>query len=143
MLSDFHKTTSECLQRTPGTQKGSPFSSKGGRTKYKRKKERQKLGMETCPTEGVVKEKKFPNTRKPSHLWVCGEFCNLRGQHNWEEKKKKNTTEYAPNHNCQQRSSPDAHLCHQQVGAGQGGTGCMLRIRTWPECPEDNLWELR
>ena len=28
MLSNFHKTTSECWQRTPGTQKGSPFSSK-------------------------------------------------------------------------------------------------------------------
>ena len=42
MLSDFHKTTSERWQRTPGTQKGSPFSLKGGRTKYKRQKERQK-----------------------------------------------------------------------------------------------------
>ena len=42
MLSNFHKTTSECWQRTPGIQKGSPFSSKGGRTKYKRQKERQK-----------------------------------------------------------------------------------------------------
>ena len=36
MLSKFHKTTSECWQRTPDTQKGSPLSSKGGRTKYKR-----------------------------------------------------------------------------------------------------------
>ena len=32
MLSNFHKTTSERWQRSPGTQKGSPFSSKGGRT---------------------------------------------------------------------------------------------------------------
>ena len=30
-LSKFHKTTSERWQRTPGTQKGSPFSSKGER----------------------------------------------------------------------------------------------------------------
>ena len=30
MLSNFHKTTSEHWRRTPGTQKGSPFSSKGG-----------------------------------------------------------------------------------------------------------------
>ena len=29
MMRKFHKTTSECWQRTPGTQKGSPFSSKG------------------------------------------------------------------------------------------------------------------
>ena len=28
-LSNFHKTTSEHWQRTPGTQKGSPLSSKG------------------------------------------------------------------------------------------------------------------
>ena len=34
-LSTFHKTTSECRQRTSGTQKSSPLSSKGGRTKYK------------------------------------------------------------------------------------------------------------
>ena len=44
--------------------------------------------METQPGEGVAKEDKFPNSRKPSHQKVCGEFWNLRGQHNWEEKKK-------------------------------------------------------
>ena len=38
MLRKFHKTTSEHWWRTSGTQKGSPFSSKGGRTKYKRQK---------------------------------------------------------------------------------------------------------
>ena len=48
--------------------------------------------METCPREGVMKEEKFPNTRKPSHQWVFGEFWTLRGQHNWEGKKK----EYVP-----------------------------------------------
>ena len=36
MLSNFHKTTSEHWQRTPGIQQGSPFSSKGSRTKYKK-----------------------------------------------------------------------------------------------------------
>ena len=45
--------------------------------------------MEIHPGEGVMKEEKFPNTRKPSHQWVCGEFWNLRVQHNWEKKKKK------------------------------------------------------
>ena len=34
--SKFHRTTSECWQRTSGIQKGSLLSSKGGRTKYKR-----------------------------------------------------------------------------------------------------------
>ena len=44
--------------------------------------------MGTHPGEGVVKEEKFPNARKPSHQRVCGEFWDLRGQHNWEGKKK-------------------------------------------------------
>ena len=42
MLSNIHRTTSELWWRIPGTQKGTPFSSKGGKTKYKRQKERQK-----------------------------------------------------------------------------------------------------
>ena len=57
--------------------------------------------------------------------------------------KKKKTTEYAPNHHCEQRSSLGAHTHHQPVGAGQGGTGCMLRVRTRPERSEDNLRELK
>ena len=36
-----------------------------------------------------MKEENFPNSRKPSHRRVCGEFWNLRGQHNWEGEKKK------------------------------------------------------
>ena len=44
--------------------------------------------MEIHPRKGVLKEEKFPNTRKHSHQQVCGEFWNLRGQHNWEGKKK-------------------------------------------------------
>ena len=44
---------------------------------------RDKRGVETHPREGVIKEK-FPHSRKPSHRWVCGEFWNLREQHNWE-----------------------------------------------------------
>ena len=42
----------------------------------------KELGMETCPGEAVVKEEKFPHSRKPSHRWVCGKFWNLRRQHN-------------------------------------------------------------
>ena len=49
--------------------------------------------METHPLQGVIK--KFPNTRKPSHQQVCGEFWYLRGQHNQEEKKK-TAKEYLP-----------------------------------------------
>ena len=47
--------------------------------------------METRPREGVMKEEKFRNTRKPSHWWICGEFWTLRGQRNWEEKNPQNT----------------------------------------------------
>ena len=36
---------------------------------------------------GVVKEK-FPHNKKPSHRRVCGEFWNLRRQHNLEGEKK-------------------------------------------------------
>ena len=67
------------------------------------KREAKELGMETSPREGVVKDEKFLNTRKPSHQRVCGEFWNLRGQHNWEKLKKKKTkqnktpTEDVPN----------------------------------------------
>ena len=81
--------------------------------------------METHPGEGVRKEEKFPNNRKPSHRQVCGELWNLRGQHNQEKKRKIKTTGYAPNHNCQQRSSSDDHDCHQRVEAGQGGADCI------------------
>jgi len=62
--------------------------------------------METHPREGVVKEEKFPNTRKPSRQRVCGEFWNFRGQHNQEVGGK--PTDYAPNCNSQWRSSLDA-----------------------------------
>ena len=95
--------------------------------------------MENHPGEGVMKEGKFPNSRKLSHLWVCGEFWNLRGQHNWKGKKK---SEYTPNCHSQWRSSPYAPVHHQQVRAGQGGVGFMPRVRTRPECPEENQREL-
>ena len=42
MLSKFHKTTSECWQRTSGTQQSRSLASKTGRKKYKRRKKRQR-----------------------------------------------------------------------------------------------------
>ena len=89
MLRNFCKTTSKCWWRTPGTQKGSLFSLKGGRTKYKRQRETKELETQTCPGEGVVKKEKFQHSRKSSHRWVCGEFWNLRGQHDQEKRKQK------------------------------------------------------
>jgi len=85
-------------------------------------------------------KEKFPNTRKPSHNRVCGEFWNLKGQHNEEEKQtNKNPTIYVPKRNSQHRSSLDADICQLRAGAEQVGASCMLRVRTGPECPEDNL----
>ena len=69
--------------------------------------------METHPREGVVKGEKFLNTRKPSHWLVCGEVQTLRGKHNREDK---NPTDYAPNHNSQQRSSPDTRSATSKWG---------------------------
>ena len=89
MLSNFHKTTSECWQRTSGTQKSSPLSSKGGRKNIKDKKRDKRVRTESRPEEEIVKEEKFPNRSKPSHQRICGEFSNLRGQHNQEKRKTK------------------------------------------------------
>ena len=62
---------------------------KEGGKNIKDKKRDKRIRDGDCPREEVVKEEKFPNTRKPSHQRVCGEFWSLRGQHNWEERKKK------------------------------------------------------
>ena len=71
-----------------------------------------------------------------------GEFWNLRGQHNQEGEKKKQNSQNMY-HNWQ-RSGPDAHICHKQVAAGQGDVAvpAVLKVRIWPECPEDNLRDL-
>ena len=69
MLSKFHKTTSERWQRTPGIQKGSPFSLKEDRTKYKRQKDRQELGTSwegSCEGGEVSKHQE---TLSPAGLW--------------------------------------------------------------------------
>ena len=80
--------------------------------------------MEIRPGEGVVKEEKFPNIRKPSHQQICGELWNLRGHHNQEGKKN---TEYMPNCNSQWRSSPDTCVCPQQVGLNREARVACLR----------------
>ena len=82
--------------------------------------------MVTHPGEGM-KEVKLPPSRKLSHRQVFGEFWNLRRQQNWGGKKKKNSnTSNMPNCNCKWRSNPEACVCHQHVGAGQGGVVCII-----------------
>ena len=41
-------------------------------------------------------KEKFPNTRKPFHQQICGEFWNLRGQHNQKKKKERKKTQNSP-----------------------------------------------
>ena len=90
-----------------------------------------------------MKEEKFPNTRKPSHWQVCGEFWNLRGQHNREEKKKKTPqiTHLLATPSGEVAQTLSSTSSKRGLNR-EGGLGCILRVRTRPECPEDNLREL-
>ena len=45
-----------------------------------------------------------------------------------------------PNCNSQRRSSPDTQVSKQ--GLNRETQAALLRVRTGPECPEDNLREL-
>ena len=47
-----------------------------------------------------------------------------------------------PKSNSQRKSTPDAGIRHQQVGAEQRGAVALLRVRTRPKCPEGNRREL-
>ena len=127
MLSNFHRTTSECWRRTLGTQKGRLFSSKGGRTKYKwqKKKRRDKRVRDGDPSWGGSHEGEVSKKQETFHWQVGGEFWNLRGQYNQEEKKNPQNMHLTPT-----PSGKVAQMLtdrHQQAGAGQGGSGCMLR----------------
>ena len=72
MPSKFHKTTSECQQRTSGTQKSTPLSSKGGRKNIKDKK-RDKRGRDgALSREGSLKKRevsKHQETLSLPSLW--------------------------------------------------------------------------
>jgi len=72
MLSKFHKTTSECCQRTSGIQKRSPLSSEGGRKNIKDKK-RDKRGRDRALSqEGSLKKReisKHEETLSLPSLW--------------------------------------------------------------------------
>ena len=99
--------------------------------------------METHPGEGVVKEEKFPNTRKPSHRQVCREFWNLRGQHNQEERINKQNPQITG-----LTATPSGEVAQMPTsaiskrGLNREARALFLRVRTGPECPDDNLREL-
>ena len=73
--------------------------------------------METHPGEGVVVKEKFPNSRNPSHRRVCGQFWNLTGQYNQEEKKKNPQ-------NMRLNATPSGEVAQMLVSAtSEGGRG--------------------
>ena len=85
MLSKFHKTTSECWQRTSGTQKSGSLSSKQVGKNIKDEK-RDKGGREGAPSqEGNLKKRGF---QTPGNTLPAESVASLgsRGQHNREEK---------------------------------------------------------
>ena len=93
MLSKFHKTTSECWQRTSGTQQSRSLASKTGRKKYnKMKKETKEVGREPRPgkgilsREGTLKKRGFQTPGNILAAEFCGELWKHRGQHNRKEK---------------------------------------------------------
>ena len=76
MLSKFHKTTSECWQRTSGTRKSSPLSSKGGRKKYIKDKKRDKRGRDIdLSWEGSLKKERCFQT--PGNTLTGGSVASL------------------------------------------------------------------
>ena len=93
-----------------------------------------------------MKEEKFPNTRKPSHWRVCGKFWNLRGQHNWEGKQT-NTQTTTPQI-MRLTTTPSGEVAQMlpsatsEWGLNREVQAALLRIRTGPKCPENNLREL-
>ena len=97
--------------------------------------------METCPREEVVKEEKFPNTRKPSRLRVCGNFGSSEG--NIIGRGKKKTPQ-----NMRLIATPSGEVAQtlasatSKQGLNREAWAALLRVRTGSECPEDNLREL-
>ena len=94
-----------------------------------------------------MKEEKFPNTRKPSHWRVCGKFWNLRGQHNWEGKQTNKQT--TPTTQIMRlTTTPSGEVAKMlpsatsEWGLNREVQAALLRIRTGPKCPENNLREL-
>ena len=89
-LSKRHETTSECWQRTSGTQKSRSLTSKTGRKRYKRWKKRQRrwggssiLGRESHPRKGSLRREVSKHQETLSLPSLCWKH---RGQHNRKEK---------------------------------------------------------
>ena len=74
--------------------------------------------------EGSLKRREVSKYQETLSLADLGKIFKSRRAPNWEEKLKK-PTGYMPKSNSQQKNTPEARIRHQQVGAEQGGTGCL------------------
>ena len=86
-------------------------------------------------------KEKFPNSREPSHMWVCGEFWNLRGQQQGGKKKtqiRHLTTTVSGEVALTLASATSKRGLDREAQAAS----LVLRVRIGPECSEDNLREL-
>ena len=90
-LSNLHKTTSECWQRTSGIQKSRSLSSKSCRKNIKDKKRDKEGGRELRPGKGSPSQegnfrKRGFQTPGNTPCQVCGKPWKHKGEHNRKEK---------------------------------------------------------
>ena len=133
--------TSECWQKTLGTQKGSPISSRGGRTKT----ETKNLVRETHHGEGVVRRKSFHTVGNPLTGVYRGNFGILEGNITRRRKKKKKAqnTHLATTTRGDRKVAQMLMSTTSEWGLGKEAhtQSSVLRVRTRPEVHEDNLRE--
>ena len=121
VLSNFPKTTSEHWRRTPGTQKGSPFSSKWGRQNIKHKNTDKRV-RDGDPSWGRSREGGAVVSKQQENLSLVGLWGVLESQRATQPGGKHTHTHthththYTSNCNSQRRCSPDAHICYQWQG---------------------------
>ena len=87
------------------------------------------------------KVSKHQETLSLAGLW---RVLNLRGQHNWEEKGK--TKNPQTTHLTATPSGEVAQIlttASSKQGLNREVPAVLLRVRTRPKCPEDNLRDLR
>ena len=144
MLRNFYKTTSGLWRRTPGTWKGSPFSSKGGRAKYKRQKERQKSqGRRPVLGRESWRRRSFRTAGNPLTGRPVRSFEISEGNTTGRGKKKARNPQ-----NMRLTTTPSGEVAQtlssttSERGLDREAQAALLRVRTGPECPEDNLREL-
>ena len=69
MWNNSYRTPTERWQKTSDLPKGKKLSTYLGRAKEKRKNRDKRIGTGMHQWEGVVKEERFPHTRKPFRGW--------------------------------------------------------------------------